>query len=860
YNPLFINDDLTVPQFQKNQATYKNGKYNNFMQQESYVDSNGMVKKAAASLSGRISCINYDFVTMTYSVIFDVYNRKDASQDADTNLIISFYNGDPNTNGIFIGSYHTDQFLLAGDSLLNRVYRFQIMDLKDLFMVVNTKRTGNGTFGDPDFIQLECDYTDNISRSIDIPKIEELNASMCRGDKYLFFGASLTDSGSYEHKTYKFNGCDSVITILKLNTVDTVHSIQIINTCDAYIWNGQKYTLSGIYNHDTLSINGCDSSTILNLTINTSDQKNIIQSVCDSLFWNGIRLDQSGTYEDRRINIKGCDSITTLQLTIHPSSTNSITQSACDHYDWNGQTYGKSGIYSFQGHSIYGCDSILSLQLTIDSIIQTNINQTSCNIYSWNNMVFNQSGIYTSKALSQQGCDSITTLDLIINKSTNSTANIRTCDSYNWNGQTYTNSGSYTFLTQNIARCDSTANLLLTIDKSSNSSTNISTCDSLSWNGTIYSSSGTYTFKTQNISGCDSIATLNLSIQKSDNISLQQQACDSYLWNGKTYTQSGLYQDKSQNVNGCDSIINLNLIINKSSNVNVTFSVCDSLNYLGKTLNKNGTYLFTLQNSVGCDSVINLDLKILSNSILDKVSTCDNYHWKVNNLDYNQSGLYSQKYINILGCDSVYTLELNINKSFQLQEQAEVCKEYFWPVNKTLYNQSGDYVVPLKTSQGCDSILKLNLLVNPEYEKTDTVYTNQDYIWNVDHKNYSQSGTYEADFVSKDGCDSIHILLLSIKNEVGIYYPNVIHPGGLNGKFTIYDNGAIEEIETLSIYDRWGELIWQKHHFNSNNIDLGWDGTFKAVNVNPGVFVWHAILKLKDGRLLQEKGDVTVVR
>ncbi|MEP7197939.1 MAG: VCBS repeat-containing protein, partial [Saprospiraceae bacterium] len=414
YNPLQINDDLTVPQFQKNQAIFNNGKFNNFFVQESYVDSNGIVKKPAVSLSGRISCINYDVVTMTYSVIFDVFNRKDASQDADTNLIISFYNGDPNTNGIFIGSYHTDQFLFAGDSLLNLVYRFQIMDLKDFFMVVNTKRTSNGTFDDPDFIQLECDYTDNISRSIDIPKIEDLNASICSGDRFQFFGTTLTDSGIYEHKTYKFNGCDSVITILKLNAVDTVHSIQNVNTCDSYFWNGQNYTLSGIYNHDTLSVNGCDSSATLNLTINNSDQKNIIQSVCDSLIWNGMNLVQSGTYEDRRINISGCDSITSLQLTIHPSSSNSITQSACDHYDWNGQTYDKSGTYAYKGQSIYGCDSLITLQLTIDSIIQSNIKQTACNTYSWNNMLFSQSGTYESKALSQQGCDSITTLDLII--------------------------------------------------------------------------------------------------------------------------------------------------------------------------------------------------------------------------------------------------------------------------------------------------------------------------------------------------------------------------------------------------------------------------------------------------------------
>ncbi|MFN8279881.1 MAG: FG-GAP-like repeat-containing protein [Saprospiraceae bacterium] len=860
YNPLFINDDLTVPQYPKNQATYKNGKYNNFMQQESYVDSNGMVKKAAASLSGRISCINYDVKTKTYSVIFDVYNRKDASQDADTNLIISFYSGDPNTNGIFIGSYHMDQMVLAGDSLLNLVYRFQSKDLKDLFMVVNTKRTGNGSFGDSDFIQLECDYTDNISRSVDIPKIETLDARICSGDRYNFFGNALSDSGTYEHKIYKFNGCDSVITILQLNTVDTVHSIQNISTCDSYFWNGQKYTLSGIYQHDTLSTNGCDSSTTLNLIINNSDQQNIIQSACDSLMWNGMRLDQSGSYEDRRINSIGCDSITTLQLTVHQSTDSTIIQSACDHYDWNGKRYDQSGTYTYQGQSIYGCDSIITLQLTIDTIIQKNIKQSACNAYTWDNKVINQSGTYQSKALSQQGCDSITTLDLTIHTSSNSTTNIRSCDTYTWNGNSYTNSGTYTFKTQNAEGCDSTATLNLQIDKSSNAFQLVTSCDSLLWNGTIYTTSGTYTYSTQNSLGCDSTVTLNLSIQKSDTTSHQQQACDSYNWNGKDYTQSGLYQDKMQNIHGCDSIINLNLTIHKSNSVDLHFAVCDSLNFMGKTLNKNGSYQFTLQNAAGCDSTINLNLRILSNNIQDQVSSCDSFHWNVNNADYNQSGIYTQKYINSQGCDSIYTLTLNISKSVQLQEQADACKEYYWPVNKTLYTQSGDYKVPLQTIQGCDSILQLKLTIHPEYEKTDTVFTHQDYVWKVDQKNYTQSGTYEADFVSKDGCDSIHLLRLSINKEIEVYAPNVIHPGGINEWFSIFVYGGAAQIKELSIYDRWGSLVWQKQSFPPNELQQGWNGLFKGQKALPGVYVWSAVIELQDGSVLKEKGDVNVVR
>ncbi|MBK8483614.1 MAG: hypothetical protein IPL31_04515 [Saprospiraceae bacterium] len=56
---LNINDDLTVPRVQKNNATYKNGKYNNFYVQESLLED-GMYLRKAASLTGKIKCINYD--------------------------------------------------------------------------------------------------------------------------------------------------------------------------------------------------------------------------------------------------------------------------------------------------------------------------------------------------------------------------------------------------------------------------------------------------------------------------------------------------------------------------------------------------------------------------------------------------------------------------------------------------------------------------------------------------------------------------------------------------------------------------------------------------------------------------------
>ena len=134
-------------------------------------------------------------------------------------------------------------------------------------------------------------------------------------------------------------------------------------------------------------------------------------------------------------------------------------------------------------------------------------------------------------------------------------------------------------------------------------------------------------------------------------------------------------------------------------------------------------------------------------------------------------------------------------------------------------------------------------------------------IFSIGNGKMGQRANFEEKYSSEFGCDSIHRLILIIKNEQGIYYPNVLIPGGISGGFTIFDNlYTIASITTLSIYDRWGSLVWQKHNFAPNDPTLGWDGRFKGQHVVPGVYTWHAQLTLKDGTYQTVKGDLTVVR
>ncbi|MGB5024854.1 MAG: hypothetical protein WBO44_05860, partial [Saprospiraceae bacterium] len=62
------------------------------------------------------------------------------------------------------------------------------------------------------------------------------------------------------------------------------------------------------------------------------------------------------------------------------------------------------------------------------------------------------------------------------------------------------------------------------------------------------------------------------------------------------------------------------------------------------------------------------------------------------------------------------------------------------------------------------------------------------------------------------------------------------------------------------IYDRWGNLLWQTHTIQANNQQQGWNGTANNQFVLPGVYVWHASIRLPDGSIIKKSGDLTVIR
>ena len=126
-----------------------------------------------------------------------------------------------------------------------------------------------------------------------------------------------------------------------------------------------------------------------------------------------------------------------------------------------------------------------------------------------------------------------------------------------------------------------------------------------------------------------------------------------------------------------------------------------------------------------------------------------------------------------------------------------------------------------------------------------------------------QSTIFQIAVTDKNGCSASDSWLVKVKKQHRIYAPNIIfpeNPGGTNQTFLIFAGEEVSEMESLEIFDRWGNQVFFNHHFQPNEEKEGWSGTFRGKLVDAGVFIWVAKVRLQDGTLEVIDGDLTVIR
>ncbi|MBL0309188.1 MAG: gliding motility-associated C-terminal domain-containing protein [Bacteroidetes bacterium] len=107
-------------------------------------------------------------------------------------------------------------------------------------------------------------------------------------------------------------------------------------------------------------------------------------------------------------------------------------------------------------------------------------------------------------------------------------------------------------------------------------------------------------------------------------------------------------------------------------------------------------------------------------------------------------------------------------------------------------------------------------------------------------------------------CEATIKLPVTVTANYDIFIPNVFTPNndGVNDFFEYFGNKSGVKYLDVEVFNRTGEKV-----FESNDINFRWDGKFKGVVQNPGVYVYQFKVIFVDGYTEKlYKGSVTILR
>ncbi len=242
-------------------------------------------------------------------------------------------------------------------------------------------------------------------------------------------------------------------------------------------------------------------------------------------------------------------------------------------------------------------------------------------------------------------------------------------------------------------------------------------------------------------------------------------ACNSYTWrDGLTYYLSDSTSEYTYiNPMGCDSVFRLRLTILPSSFNTDSISTCDSYTWIdGITYTENNyDAQHILINSQGCDSIVTLHL-LLINTNYQTVNSCSSYTWR-NGVTYSLGNYFVRDTVSMSsGCDSIYILDLSVYSPEYSTDSQVICDSLTWLNGVTYYSSTNGVYDTLVNRNGCDSIVNLDLTVNPSYHDTDYVSACLYYIWSNGQIYVMDNDSATQNFAWLNGCDSIIHLDLTI--------------------------------------------------------------------------------------------------
>lgn len=286
---------------------------------------------------------------------------------------------------------------------------------------------------------------------------------------------------------------------------------------------------------------------------------------------------------------------------------------------------------------------------------------------------------------------------------------------------------------------------------------------------------------------------------------------------------------------------------------------CTNDSIIDVTVHPKPASSFTGTNLFGCSP---LCFTLNSTAVVNTPSNIVNYEWTL-----SDGTVYSSSTPDVNDCFDNLTGN-NVNYGVELKVTTNMgCVDTHFEANyiQVFHNPIADFdYSPEDVS-----------ILDPTIEMTNNSQYADTYEWHFE--NWGPSTEYEpiVEFAPQpnshevvlvthtdEGCTDTVSTVIDIKDKLILYVPNTFTPDqdDYNEVFSpVFTSGFDPYSYNLKIFNRWGEIV-----FESNDNQVGWDGTYGVDNgkiVNDGTYIWKIEFKENGvGKRQVIKGHVNVLR
>lgn len=121
---------------------------------------------------------------------------------------------------------------------------------------------------------------------------------------------------------------------------------------------------------------------------------------------------------------------------------------------------------------------------------------------------------------------------------------------------------------------------------------------------------------------------------------------------------------------------------------------------------------------------------------------------------------------------------------------------------------------------------------------------------------------YIVQFVDSNKCmntNTVQVIVLC--KNANVFIPNTFSPNGDGSNDVFYVRGrGLDRVKSLRIFNRWGEVVFEKQNFPVNDASVGWDGRYKGLAPKADVYIYQVEVFCENSDVIRFEGNVALIQ